>query len=116
MEEVNALLEKYDHFRDAKIHSIQAPSDNAYSVTLATLDDDGMEELHHVKLTFTNFKDVRLLENHVLSFIDMMYGVSIIKERDLYGFAIGKCSAMLNVYNAPLYIISSELEVEEIAL
>jgi len=116
MEEINALLEKYDYFRDAQIRSLQAPSDNAYIVTLAVLDDYGMEELQHVKLTFTNFKDVRLLDNNVLSFLDMMHGVSIIKERGLYGFAIGQCGAMLNVQSAPLYIIASELEIEEIDL
>ena len=116
MEEINALLKRYDHFRDAQIHSLQASSDNSYIVTLAVLDEYGMEELCHVKLTFIDFTDVRLLDNHVLSFLDMMQGISIIKERGLFGFAIGSCSAMLTIQNAPLYIISKELKIEEIAL
>ena len=116
MEEINALLEKYDHFRDAQIHSLQAPSNNSYIVALTVLDEYGIKELYRVKLTFTDFTDVRLLDNYVLSFLDMMQGISIIKERGLYGFAIGSCSAMLNIQNAPLYIVAKELEIEEIAL
>ena len=46
----------------------------------------------------------------------MMSGVSIIKEHDLYGFAIGACPAMLNVLNAPFYIVASEIDIEEIML
>ncbi|HHH20203.1 MAG TPA: hypothetical protein ENK86_06815 [Campylobacterales bacterium] len=116
MEAINALLAKYDDFRDAQFYSITAPSKGTYVVTLAVLDEDGMEATHHVKLTFSGATNVRLLENSMLGFLDMMSGVSIVYERDLYGFAIGRCSAMLNVQSAPLYLIAPNLEIEEVTL
>lgn len=115
MEKINALLEKYNHFRLDQIHSIEKPSEDTIVVTLNVQNDDG-EDTHHVKITFKQIKQSRLLVNQALAFLDMMSGISIIKERDLYGFAIGSCPAMLNVLNAPLYITASEIDVEEIEL
>lgn len=115
MEKVNALMERYNHFRLDQIHSIEKPADDTIVVTLNVQNDDG-EDTHHVKITFNKVKESRLLVNHALAFLDMMSGVSIIKERNLYGFAIGNCPAMLNVLGAPLYIVASEIDIEEIAL
>ena len=115
MEKINAVLEKYNHFKLDQFHSIEKPSEDTIVVTLVVQNDDG-EDTHHVKVTFNKIKESRLLVNHALAFLDMMSGISILKERDLYGFAIGKCQAMLNIISAPLYIVSSEINIEEIAL
>jgi hypothetical protein len=45
--------------------------------------------------------------------MDTGFGISIIKEHDLYGFALGKGTAMLHVLNAPLYIVASDINIEE---
>jgi hypothetical protein len=45
--------------------------------------------------------------------MDMTSGISIIKENDLYGFAIGSGTAMLHVHNAPLFIIASDIKILE---
>ncbi len=56
MEQINALLDKYDHFKDAQFNSIQKPDDDTIIITLAIQDDDGMDT-DHVKLTFTGIKN-----------------------------------------------------------
>ena len=112
MEEINALLEKYNNFKDAQIRSIQPLSDTSKVLTIVVQDDDG-EDLNTVKITFDNVNASRILVNSVLSYLDMGFGVSIIKENDLYGFALGKGTAMLHVLNAPLYIIASDIKIEE---
>lgn len=115
MENLNALLEKYDHFRLEQFHSIEKPAEDTIRITLAVQDDYG-EETHHVKFTFRKIKNAKLLVNDALAFLDMMSGVTLIKERELYGFAIGDCPAMLNVIHAPFFIVAEEVEAEEIAL
>ena len=115
MEKINALLEKFNYFRLDQFDSIEKPTEDTIRVTLVVQNDDG-EDTHQVKLTFNNIKEARLLDNNTLGYLDMMSGVSIIKEHDLYGFAIGACPAMLNVLNAPFYIVASEIEIEEIVL
>lgn len=112
MEEINTLLEKYNNFKDAQIRSIQPLSDTSKVVTLVVQDDDG-EDLNTVKIEFDNIKDSRILQNSVLSYLDTGFGVTIIKEHGLYGFALGSGSAMLHVHNAPLYIVSSDIKIEE---
>lgn len=112
MEKVNTLLEKYNHFKYAQIRSVRSGSDSSKIVTLVIEDDDGAD-LNTVKIEFIDVKESRILDNSVLSFIDMMSGITIVKEHDFYGFALGQGSAMLHVYNAPMYIISSSIAIVE---
>jgi hypothetical protein len=112
MEEINTLLEKYDNFKDAQIRSIKPLSDTSKVLTIVVQDDDG-EDLNTIKIEFNNITNSQILDNSVLSFMDMGFGISIIKEHDLYGFALGKGTAMLHVLNAPLYIVASDIKIEE---
>jgi len=112
MEEINTLLEKYDNFKDAQIRSIQALSDTSKVLTIVVQDDDG-EDINTVKIEFNNITNSQILDNSVLPYMDMGFGISIIKEHDLYGFALGKGTAMLHVLNAPLYIVASDIKIEE---
>ena len=112
MEHINSLLEKYDNFKDAQIRSIQALSDSSKVLTIVVQDDDG-EDIHTVKIEFINITNSQILDNSVLPYMDMGFGISIIKEHDLYGFALGKGTAMLHVLNAPLYIVASDISIEE---
>ncbi|QSZ41053.1 hypothetical protein GJV85_02620 [Sulfurimonas aquatica] len=112
MEQINALLQKYDNFIGAQLRSIQPLSDTSKLLTIVIQDDDG-EDLESVKIEFNNINDSRILENGVLSFLDMMSGISIIKEHDLYGFAVGNATTMLYVLNAPLYIVASDVKIQD---
>ena len=112
MEEINTLLEKYNNFRDAQIRSVETLSESSKMLTIVVQDDDG-EDVNTIKLTFSNINDSRILENGVLSFLDMTSGITLIKENDLYGFALGSGTAMLHVHNAPLYIVASDIKIEE---
>lgn len=112
MEQINALLEKYNHFKFAQIRWIQKLSDTSSAVTLVIEDDDG-EETDRVKLVFNGIKQKRILDNSVLAFLDMMSGISIVKEHDLYGFALGRGDAMLHVLNAPMFIVCENITIEE---
>jgi hypothetical protein len=112
MEEINALLEKYDNFKYEQIRSVQHLSDGSKVVTLVIQDDDG-EDTDTINIQFSDIKDLRILDSSVLSFLDMSSGITIIKENGLYGFAIGSGTAMLHVHNAPFYIVATEIKVLE---
>lgn len=112
MEEIDILLKKYNNFKYEQIRSIEQLPNSSKIVTLVVQDDDG-EDVNSVKIEFSNIKDSKILVNSVLSFLDMTSGITIIKENNLYGFAIGSGSSMHHVHNAPLYIISSDVNIEE---
>jgi len=112
MDKINTLLEKYNHFKDAQLRSIQQLPDSSKILTIVIQDDDG-EDLNSVKIEFNNITDSKILDNSVLSYMDMGFGISLIKEHDLYGFALGQGTAMLHVRNAPLYIIASDIKIED---
>lgn len=112
MEQVNSLLEKYDNFRMAQIRSIEPTSDSSKVLTLVMQDDEG-EDTDIVCIEFKDIKSSKILVNSVLPFLDMMGGISIVKENNLYGFALGRDTAMLHVHLAPLFIIASDITIEE---
>ena len=112
MEKINTLLEKYDNFKYAQLRSIEQLSDGSKIVTIATQDDDG-EDLNTVEMQFTDINNSKILVNSVLSFLDMTSGITLIKENNFYGFAIGSGTSMLHVHSAPLFIVSANIKVEE---
>lgn len=113
MEKITSLLEKYDNFKGAQLRSIQQLPDSTKILTIVVQDDDG-EDLNTIKIKFINVNASKILIDSVLSFLDMMSGITLIKENDLYGFAVGRGDAMLYVHNAPLFIVSSDIEIEEV--
>jgi hypothetical protein len=113
MEQINTLLEKYNHFRHAQISHIESPADRSKVIITMVVEDDEGEITNTVRIEFKNIKESRLLQNSVLPFLDMMSGISIVKEHDLYGFAVGSDTAMLHVHNAPLYVVASDISIEE---
>ena len=40
MEEINTLLEKYNHFRDAQIRHIESPADRSKVIITMVVEDD----------------------------------------------------------------------------
>ncbi len=112
MEQIDSLLEKYDYFRAAQIRSIEPTSESSKILTLVVQDDEG-EDSDIVRIEFKDIKSSKILVNSILPMLDMMDGISLIVENNLYGFALGRDTAMLHVQNAPLYIIASEISIEE---
>jgi len=112
MENIQPLLAKFNHFKDAEIRSIHTPAEDSAVITIAVQDDDG-DDTDTIKIECTGIKEKRLLVNSVLPFLDMMSGISIIEERNQFAFAIGRCDTMLSVLNAPLYVVSEAIGLEE---
>jgi hypothetical protein len=112
MEQVKSLLEKYDYFRAAQIRSIVATSETSKLLTMVIQDDDG-EDTDIIRIEFKDVKSSKLLVNSVLPMLDMMGGISLVHEKELYGFALGRDTAMLHVHSAPLYIVASDISIEE---
>ena len=112
MEKINTLLDKYNNFKYEQIRSIQQLPDGSKIVTMVVIDDEG-EDQDTIKLEFTNITDSKILVNDVLAYLDMTSGITLIKENNLYGFAIGSGTAMLHVHSAPLYIVASDIKIIE---
>lgn len=112
MEQLTPLLEKYNNFKYEQIRSVENLNETTKRVTLVVQDDDG-EDVASVKIEFSGITASKILQNSVLSLIDMSSGITLIKEHGLYGFAVGSGTAMLHVHNAPLYIIATDVKMQE---
>jgi len=112
VEEINALLKKYNDFKYEQLRHIEQRSDGSKVVTLVIQDEDG-EDTNTINLEFNNITASKILVNDVLSYLDMGDGITLIKENNLYGFSTGKGTAMLHVNSAPLYIVASDLKITD---
>jgi len=112
MEKINTVLEKYNNFKYEQIRSVEHNADGSKVIKLVIQDEDG-EDVSSVNFEFSDIKDLRILEDGVLSFLDMTSGITLIKENGLYGFAIGSGTAMLHVHSAPMYVIASDVKISE---
>lgn len=113
MQNITPILEKYNNFVDAQIRSVKNLSEDSKIVTIVLQDDDG-EDLNSVEIEFSGIRESRILDNSVLAFLDMGSGISVVKEHELYGFALGRGTAMLHVHNAPLFIVASQITMREL--
>jgi len=111
MQEIDTLLEKYNNFKGAQIRSVEYISLTERIVTLGDEDEDG-EDMYSVKIRFSDIQSSKILEQSVLAYLDMASGITLIKENDLYGFALGKGTSMLHVHSAPLYIVASTIKID----
>ncbi|MDF1880728.1 hypothetical protein JHD50_05315 [Sulfurimonas sp. MAG313] len=112
MQEINTLLKKYNNFKYEQLRSVEQLSDGTKIVTIVVQDDDG-EDVNTINLEFSDIKSSKILIDSVLAYIDMSSGITLIKENNLYGFAIGSGTAMLHVNSAPLYIVASGIKITE---
>lgn len=112
MKDVNIILEKYNNFKAAQLRTIKQLPDSSKILSIVIQDDDG-EDINTVNIEFTDIKSSKILVDSVLPMLDMMDGITIIKENNLYGFALGRGTAMLHVHNAPLYIVASNISIQE---
>lgn len=112
MEKINTILGKYNKFKGDMLRTIDYPTKSSAIVTIVVQDDDG-EDLNSIVITFNGITNSRILVDSVLSYLDMMSGITLLKENDLYGFAVGSCTAMTNINNSPLFIIASDVTIQE---
>ena len=112
MQEITTLLEKNENFKSDILRNIEKTSETSYILTIAVQDDDG-EDINNVRIEFTNVSNSKILVNSVLPYMDMASGITLIKINELYGFAVGKGTAMLHIHSAPLFIVSSDIKILE---
>ena len=107
------FLERFGHFVDCELRSIEVTSPTTMLVTVAAQDTARGFDWLSIKLEFNGVSDARLLENSQLSHVDLNDGINIIYEDDKYAFGIGNYTNLSSIKNSTCYITSSTLKYEE---
>ena len=111
--DINSFLERFGNFIDAEFREINIISPTTLTITFATQDSARAFDWVTVTLEFSGMSDAKLLESSKLSMIDMSDGVSIVKDSETYGFAIGTTQTISGIKNATVFAISSNIKYEE---
>lgn len=113
MDQITSVLKKYNHFHFATFKTIDSISQTEIHATFTIQNDDEIDT-HAIKFEFRGVNDFRIVQNMVLSLLDMSGGISIIKYDHIYGFTLGRSNDdLLAIKNAPLYIVASNITITE---
>ena len=112
MNDALTVLDKYDRFRFGKISRIQT-QDKTVRVTLAVGNDEG-DYTDTLLLVFHEVVASKLFAPHMLDFLDLSEGVTLLFEHDQVGFAPGVASSMHYMHSAPFYIVASNITYKEL--
>ena len=111
--EVPAFVERFSHFTDAEIRSLEILSASQIKLTLALQDRARAYDWITLKLLFTGVSDARVPQEHQLSLIDMSEGANMIIEKGNFAFGVGACYNISNIKSSVMFIVATELKYEE---
>lgn len=106
-------LDRFCSFRDAEFRSLEIVSPLQVKLLFATQDSARDFDWITIELEFTGVSDARLLQQHQLSLVDLNYGITILKEENIFAFAIGECYNLAAIKNSSCYIIASSFKYKE---
>ncbi len=111
--DINSFLKKFTNFKEASFRHIEPTSDTSLLMTLVITDDDG-EDLNKVILEFIGINKFKILDNSVLSYLNMYEGINILKRNDnTLAFVLGRFDDAINIYDSPMYIIATNINYKE---
>ena len=110
---LNAFLERFNHFKDAEFRSMDIISPLQIKLTFALQDAARAFDWITITLEFNGVNDARLLEPNRLAFVDMSDGANIVKDGNLFAFGIGERYNISNIKNSICYLIANDLKYEE---
>lgn len=111
--ELPNFLERFVHFSDAELRSVEVLSASQIQLTLAVQDKARAYDWITVTLLFSGVHDAKLPQENQLSFIDMSEGANIIVENETFAFGVGACYNISNIQSSVMFIIATELKYEE---
>ena len=110
---IPAFLKRFNNFKDAEFRSIDLISPLQIKLVFAVQDEARAFDWITISLEFNGVVDARLLEHNRLSLVDMSDGINIVKDGELFAFAIGECYNISNIKNSVCYLIANDLKYQE---
>lgn len=111
--QLSNFLERFSHFKDAELRSLEIILPTVIRVTLAAQDSARAYDWITVTFEFSGVSDAKLLEENQLSYVDMSDGISLIYEENKFAFAVSECYNIPSVKNSSLYLVGDSLKYEE---
>jgi len=84
-------------------------------ITLSLNLQDKTRDYDWIGMAFecTEVSDASLIDNNQLSYLDWDEGITLIKEADQWGLAVGNYQSLSHLKDARLYIVAKTIKVKE---
>jgi len=111
--DITPFLERFCHFQDSEISSLEIISPSEIELTLTTQDKAKEYDWCTIVLLFSGISDAKLLNNAQLTHISMDDGISLMIEDNNFAFALGACYNIATLKNSSCYLIAKYIKYEE---
>lgn len=98
------FLERFNHFIDGELRSIDVISPTNINITLAGQDNNRAFDWVSVVLELSDVSDASLIENSKLNLVDMSEGISITNQTN---------SIILKINSSTIYLTCKSIKYEE---
>ena len=106
------LLERIDFAREGKIHSLIPRSPTSIEIRFSVQDIARGYDWIDISFVVSGVSDAKLVSDNVFSSLDMSEGITVEINANSCALAIGEYKGRVN--EAPLYIIGTSMESEEL--
>jgi len=95
------------------LRSLTLNGPTSASVTLSVQDKQRGFDWIDMTFEMNGLSDAKLVDDGKLGFVDTDDGVTIVFERGLWGFGVGRYGSLEALKSAPLYLIGASLKYAE---
>lgn len=110
------FLERFDHFKDAELISIDVVNPMELTITLHTQDSARDFDWIAVEILFSGIKDAILPDDKRIKALELSEGISLIAHEDQFAFSLCESSSFDAIKECHSYIISESIKTIEKSL
>jgi hypothetical protein len=112
-QEINTFLERFCHFQDSELRSLEIIDATTLQLTLVTQDKARDFDWIEIKIEFSGVCDAHLPKDSQLSFLDTSDGFSLLYKETLFGCGIGNACSMETIKNSTCFIVATNIKFQE---
>jgi len=107
------FLERFDHFKESEIRSLEILSPTEVKLTLTAQDKARDFNWVTIELLFLEIIEANLINGPKIAYLDLDDGITLIKENTNYLFCIGNYKTVTSAKDSQLYLISNSIKYRE---
>ncbi len=111
--EITKFLDRFDHFKDSEIRSLNIISPTEIELTLTAQDKARAFDWVSINFLFTQITDAKLINGSQIAYINLDDGINIITGDGFFAFCLENYTTLDSIKESSFYIISKSIKYNE---
>jgi len=107
------FLDRFDHFKESEIRSLEIISPTTIELTLTAQDKARAYDWLTITLLFDEVNDAKLISGSQIAYVNLDDGISIVTEDGFFAFCLENYKTVASIKESSFYIISKSIKYKE---